>query len=222
MAVTNHSDLDAAALRASLQDDPLVGYLVVRHDADPADAVAACATATLKLLGCDLFAASADAQRWAQRSMRKVTLTAKPAKFETVRDTLPGVCADDIAVALLPMRKSERPRVLGQLQARSRPLPELPGSPAVGSAALQVVLCADLEMTVGKACAQASHAAMLALAHGAASSDTTVQVASVDRGLFDALCCEPDVFVVRDAGVTEVEAGSRTAVALPAGWTASR
>lgn len=90
--------------------------------------------------------------------------------------------------------------------ARTAPDPEAPG--------LHVALEQDLQMSTGKACAQAAHAAVMAVEAGQWAPGTPIHVH--ERALDDTdTQGSPRRSVVRDAGLTEVAAGSLTCVAYP-------
>ena len=74
-----------------------------------------------------------------------------------------------------------------------------------------------LEMTVGKAAAQVGHAAMLDAAARGLAAVPPYAVRTAERGRWAALCRRVErgeAVAVRDAGFTEVEPGTITAIAV--------
>jgi peptidyl-tRNA hydrolase len=77
--------------------------------------------------------------------------------------------------------------------------------------------------TAGKAMAQAGHAALMAVDRfgpeldGWRAAGMPGAVRAVDADEWDRLRARPDAVVVQDAGLTQVEAGTETVVALPPG-----
>ncbi|MFB9967901.1 peptidyl-tRNA hydrolase [Sinosporangium siamense] len=158
---------------------------------------------------------------WEHRGIRKVVRRARGAEWRKVLD-LPGITVEvDGAEVRVhpPVPLDGWPKELSRLQVKGTELEdaEPPGPPGDGLVVLW--LNPALEMSAGKAMAQVGHAAQLAWwATGeddrevwrAAGLRCAVRVASKER--WEELAAE-DRPVVRDAGYTEVEPGSRTVVA---------
>lgn len=164
---------------------------------------------------------------WTSSRIRKVTRRARGAHWRAACE-LPGITVDAAgaqARALVPGPVGELDPRVRRLQISGTELPDdEPGPPERG---IPVLWCdADLEMTVGKLAAQVGHASML-LAAGLARTDRdrlgrwqtaglpcAVRDAGGERwrGLVaDAVAGR--AVAVRDAGYTEVPAGSTTVVA---------
>jgi len=194
-------------------DDPLVMYLVVRRrTARPfAELATAAALATRR---CAHRYREDDRWRdgfddWWRHSFRKVCLRAEPREWEEVR-LLDHERVGDVA-CLPPVRRSVRDRVLVRMQALSDeagPLPELDEADVVADG-LTLVVATDLGMSAGKTLAQIGHAALMA----DLDPDLTVRVAGA-AGEQWARLEEIAVAVVRDGGLTEIEPGSETVLAL--------
>jgi hypothetical protein len=129
------------------------------------------------------------------------------------------VVGDARAIALHPVLYEDFPRLVADAQVSTigREAPEAPWSD--GSAGrLHVALDGDLGMSPGKSAAQAAHALMqLAQQHPEVeltAEEVALEVVPGDR--FRELAKRPDAVVVQDAGFTEVDPDSRTAV----GWFA--
>ncbi len=162
----------------------------------------------------DLFAA------WDRRP-RKVALRASAEEIDALREGLAGAWIEDTVLCLPPMRKSDRPALLEALRPftdapRPRDEPEPPAS-----AALVYAIRPGVVKTTGKAMAQAGHAALLFAAEQPRAADAwraagmPGEVREVDDEQWACLKADPRAIVVRDAGLTQVEAGTETVVALP-------
>ncbi len=151
-------------------DDPWVFYLVVRKEAGLGfgDLLAATASACVRCADryehdpryAEQFAA------WYAMAVRKVTLRANEREWHRLRDDFdvalaaPRGTVHSVA-ALPPRRRSQREKLLVQLQALTGPPDELPPSaPPAGGIALPLVINADAGMSTGKACAQGAHASL--------------------------------------------------------------
>lgn len=171
-----------------------------------------------------LQAAPAD-RAWLERP-RKVALRADAEAFEALRERA-GACVEDALLCLAPMRTSERPAVLAELRpfTDARRPPEPPGPPADGPALLYVIRPGVLK-TLGKAMAQAGHAAQLAAAAfdlGAwrsAGRPGEVRMATGEDA-WAALRARDDAVAVADAGLTQVAAGTETVLGLAPGSDAA-
>jgi peptidyl-tRNA hydrolase len=201
-------------------DDPYAMYLVVRKDRalgfGRGMVLAGAAT-----VGClERYGASVE---WVERP-RKVALRADADAFARVRDECPAECVDDVVVAVAPLRKSERPPVLVDLRpftdARQ---PSEPPAPPEGPAVVYVIRPGVVK-TLGKAMAQAGHAAQLvaesmgsdlAVAWREAGRPGEVRAAG-DEAWGPLKACRGAV-AVADAGLTQVAPGTETVLALPPG-----
>jgi peptidyl-tRNA hydrolase len=219
-------------------DDPWVFYLVVRKEAGLGfgDMLAATASACVRCADryehdpryAEQFAA------WYAMAVRKVTLRANEREWHRLRDELDVALAAPRAnvqsvAALPPRRRSQREKLLIQMQALTGPPEELPPSaPPAGGIALPLVLNADAGMSTGKACAQGAHASLHAARSPLARSPflrpafeswreagRPVRVRLASQAAFDALASLPSASVIRDAGFTELAPGTATALALP-------
>ncbi|AKK06816.1 hypothetical protein CMUST_12555 [Corynebacterium mustelae] len=194
--------------------------------------VAAAAEATVRLClddragvgfeqGDGSFAAAIDA--WYQHRIRKVTRRARNAAWERVQ-LVPGITASydgAQARAIVPSAVHRVDPVVAKLQIGGTNVDDgnVDKRP---SDCPHIYLDAGLDMSTGKLAAQAGHASMLLAANMSldwvqewARADFPLAVEKVDSQVFGQLLESTDVVVVRDAGFTEVAAGSATALAAP-------
>lgn len=225
-----HTDEQLAACAAA--EDPWVMHLILRKEKgiDPPainDALVAAARATVLLL-TDQRARTDWApaiSAWTDEAIRKVTLRARGARWRDTRD-MEGVCADvglAEVCALVPVRRSERPAALAKFQALTETLEGCPHErtpPAPASRGARLWL-SPYEMSTGKAMAQVAHGAQLLLGQLSAqqrqawlSAGVPVEIRHTYNQLsFFAMASEQQMVVVRDAGLTEVPAGTVTVAA---------
>jgi peptidyl-tRNA hydrolase len=157
---------------------------------------------------------------WCSGRIRKVSRRARGAHWAAVGE-LEGVTVDvggAQARALVPVAVGETPPQVRRLQISGTELePDEPGGVPDGAPVLW--LDAGLEMTVGKAAAQVGHATMLLAASlgavelavwRATGWACAVRDATPER--FARELGRPGSVAVRDAGYTEVPAGSVTVV----------
>jgi peptidyl-tRNA hydrolase len=164
----------------------------------------------------------ADAFRgWSARP-RKVALRASAEELDELRAELPGAYLEPGLLCLPPMRKSGRPRLLTELRPfTDPPRPKEPPEPPPADTALVYVIRPGVIRTTGKAMAQAGHAAQMAVERfgdrlaGWRAAGMPGRVEEVDDATWDRLRREPGAVVVTDAGLTQVEAGTETVIALP-------
>jgi peptidyl-tRNA hydrolase len=159
---------------------------------------------------------------WEERA-RKVALRASAEELDELRGALPGAAVCDVLLCLPPMRKSERPPLLSELRPfTDAPRPKEPPPPEPPAGALVYVIRPGVIRTAGKAMAQAGHAALMAAAAfdlsawRAAGMPGDVRLAA-DPAAWERVRAAPDAVVVRDAGLTQVEAGTETVIALRPG-----
>ncbi len=235
---------DSVEARAS-QEDPWVMYLVARkaHGASLEGFLVASARATLDVVvrysGDARYATACE--EWSARSFRKVCLRANEKEWPRVSELDAGVgeASGEVVIrALPPRKKSERERLLVQLQAYTAEPSEL-ASRAVAvegdAPVLALVVNDTVPMRVGKLAAQVGHAAVLAVSafsrdeRGAeefaawydAGARTVVRRA--DASAWEELKRYERCALVRDAGITEIAKGSETILALrpcaPSEWS---
>jgi len=161
----------------------------------------------------DRFRAAFDA--WDERP-RKIALRASAEEMDEVKRELPCAVEGEDLLCLPPMRKSERPQLLVDMRPftdapRPKEEPPDPGRPA-----LAYVIRPGVIKTMGKAMAQAGHAATAAYAElGLESSPAVVRAAEADQ--WERLRVAADVVVVADGGHTQVAPGTETVIALAPG-----
>jgi peptidyl-tRNA hydrolase len=114
------------------------------------------------------------------------------------------------------MRRSTRPRLLEQMQnlvmlKHDDPLPEF-AEPVAG---LNLVVNSSLGMSDGKTLAQLGHGALRPVwPEAEVDPNLPVSVYQATAEQLDALATRYDVWVVQDAGFTEIAPGSETVVVL--------
>ncbi|AWS45745.1 peptidyl-tRNA hydrolase [Streptosporangium sp. 'caverna'] len=220
-------DLAGATGGAPETTDKKVLPLVVRIErATPperSDALEAAALAVLTLLNdpraLDDGEWAGQMRAWESIGIRKVVRRARGAEWRRVLD-LPGITvASGTAEVRVhpPVPLDDWPKDLSRLQVSGTELIDSaePGPP--GDVVLW--LNPELEMSAGKAMAQAGHAAQLAwwgsderARRAWRDKDLAVSVRTADPAGWAALA-GTGLPVVRDAGFTEIEPGSRTVVA---------
>jgi peptidyl-tRNA hydrolase len=224
---TEHDGIDVARVRES-EEDPLVMYLVAprRPRASGGEVLSQAAIATVRC--AERYERdpswSDDFAEWRRSSFRKVCLRARPAELEQVRVLDHAECGE--LLCLPPRRRSAAEPELSSLQAHIggalRSGGDASAEPA--SPAMVMLICEDLEMTVGKACAQVAHAVLIArdLQSPAAieawrDAGSHVAVRLVDREPFERAKQELTVAAVRDGGLTQVAPGTETVLAIEPG-----
>ncbi|MEU0987707.1 aminoacyl-tRNA hydrolase [Streptomyces sp. NPDC005953] len=203
--------------------------LVVRIEktAPPArtDALETAARAVLTLLGDERSVGEGEWARavsdWQDARIRKVVRRARGAEWRKA-SALPGITVTgrECEVRVFPPVPLDGwPKELAKLQVSGTDLedPEPPAQPAAGVPMLW--LSPEVEMSAGKAMAQAGHGAQLAwwelsdadrTEWAKAGFPLAVRSADAERW---ANLASSGLPVVRDAGFTEIEAGSRTVIA---------
>jgi peptidyl-tRNA hydrolase len=154
---------------------------------------------------------------WVATQIRKIARRARGAHWAAVQE-LPGItCEVDGAEAraLLPGPVDDVPRTVSRLQIGGTELdPDDPGPPPPGVPVIWVN--ADLNLTVGKAAAQAGHASMLYAAARRLTAVPRFAVRDAGGDRWVGLCSaveRGEAVAVRDAGFTEVAPGTITCIA---------
>jgi peptidyl-tRNA hydrolase len=227
---------DGTAPRASCAavDDPLRMFLVVRRGAIASVArggelAGAAAVRCVRAFASDERFAPALAA-WRERP-GKVTLRARGGQWSQLlgdnEHALAGDPDGEAVVALPPRRRSARGPLLERMQAMTSALDPPPARVEPDPARVTYLVNPRLEMSSGKTLAQIAHAAVMAAESGAledwVGGGCPAQVAAPEQSVFDALCVS-DGLVARvvDAGLTEVEPGTVTVLALPPGASVAR
>jgi peptidyl-tRNA hydrolase len=207
-----------------MTDDPFAMYYVVRKDArlswgqSMAIAGAAAVRCRERFRRDARFAAAFDA--WDERP-RKVALRASAEEMQQLKAELPCAYEGDELLCLPPMRKSERPPLLVALRPfTDAPRPKEAPEPPAG-AALAYVIRPGVIKTMGKAMAQAGHAATAA-AEEQGLRPWPAEVRSADDAEWARLRALPDAVVVADGGHTQVAPGTETVIALAPGEATER
>ena len=200
-------------------DDPYAMYYVVRKDArltwgqSMATAGAAAVACRRRFRDDERFRPAFDA--WDERP-RKIALRASAEEIDEVARELPCAVEGDDLLCLPPMRKSERPQILVDMRPftdapRPKEEPAEPERPA-----LAYVIRPGVIKTMGKAMAQAGHAATAAWVELGLEPSPAVVRAAGDEG-WQRLRGAPDTIVVADGGHTQVAPGTETVIALAPG-----
>jgi len=160
-----------------------------------------------------------DWQAWAGAAFGKSVRRADAKMFAKVRAAFPdhvlAVVGDGRAIGFPPMPAQELGKLLAKLQVSGTQLP--PGEP-LAPQAVTIVLNGSLEMSTGKAAAQAAHALFAWLLDAGSVTVDAWVAAGFPLGVTHAgpkefrkgarRACGP---VIQDAGRTEIEPGSTTA-----------
>ncbi|MDY5785809.1 peptidyl-tRNA hydrolase [Corynebacterium sp.] len=162
----------------------------------------------------------ASLDRWYSYRIRKIARRARNKAWDDVQG-LPGVTVGQVR-AFVPSAVEDVPREIAKLQVKGTDFPDS-GEEDLNAAVPTLYLNADLQMSGGKAAAQAGHGSMLlAAALGVdavrawAELDFGVNVREVGAAELARVETMPGAVAVRDAGFTEVAPNSLTVVALPA------
>lgn len=163
--------------------------------------------------------ANPDWQQWAEGAFAKSVRRADAKMFAKVLALFPDQAVSTVgeasAVGLAPMPAAELPKLLAKLQVSGTQLPAgtpLPPQP------LTIVLNASLEMSTGKAAAQAAHALLawvleskVATVSAWAGAGFPVGIVELPAKEFRKGARKSAGPVIQDAGRTEIEPGSTTA-----------
>lgn len=163
--------------------------------------------------------------QWYGHRIRKIARRARGAGWDNVQG-LPGCTASvgtALARAFIPSAVADVPHPISKLQIRGTDLPfDDDADSAPDSSIPLIAVDASLEMSAGKAAAQAGHGSMLLAAAMTAEQAASwaadgfpLQVREVPRDEFAQLAADPAAVAVHDSGFTEVAPGSTTVVALP-------
>ena len=155
---------------------------------------------------------------WYSHRIRKVARRARNKAWDDVQ-VLPGVTVGSVR-AFVPSAVSEVPHSIAKLQIKGTEIEPGEVLPLDSEAPL-IALDTSLQMSAGKAAAQAGHASMLLAAARETSwvqqwaqADFPLNVRELPREEFAELAARPETVAVRDAGFTEVAPGSTTAIAI--------
>lgn len=164
--------------------------------------------------------------QWYGHRIRKIARRARGAGWKGVQ-ALPGCTAtvgEANARAFIPSAVQDVPHPIAKLQIRGTELPCEEQGESDPSLPL-IAIDASLEMTAGKAAAQAGHGSMLLAAAMEAEQAVAwatdgfpLQVRELSHEEFSALAQDPAAVAVQDSGFTEVAPGSTTVVALPGSY----
>lgn len=215
---------------------PIVLLIDKTEPAPEADGILAAALASVSAYASDLLTSCGDTTSWDAwldgrftKSVRRADVKA----YSKVVNELHGEATEAVvgrarALAFRPAPYDQYPKVLSRLQVSGTHLPQVPGTRRAsdGTAPTPViVLDKSLEMTTGKAAAQASHALFawfLTLDEGtqrawAGKLTGTILFLEADDFRDFAVKAVPGSVVV-DAGLTEIAPSSKTAyVMVPVG-----
>jgi len=166
-----------------------------------------------------------DVAAWRRRP-GKVTLRARGGQWPQLLAEAPHVLAGDpdgeAVAAVPPSRRSARGELFERLQAMTSALTPPPDRVDPDPARVTYLVNPRLAMSSGKTLAQVAHAAVMAADGGGLEDWVAVGcpalVAAPPQRVFDALCESGGLAArVVDAGLTEVEPGTVTVLAMPPG-----
>lgn len=220
-----------APSRADPGDDPWAMYYVLRSDRSLSFAQAMALGGAGAVACADRFRHSdrwaANFTAWQALTYPKVALRANAERFEglaALDGALIATAVGPTAICLPPRRKSEREPQLVELSPftdAKRPA-EVPDPP---SGALVYVIRPNVLKSMGKAIAQAGHAALgvadqMTASYGAELARWRAQgmageVRLADECAWERVKAEVDCVVIRDAGYTQVAAGTETVLGIP-------
>lgn len=163
-----------------------------------------------------------DWQQWASQAFAKSVRRANPKMFAKVLEMFPEQMVSEVgkaqAVGLPPLPAADLPKLIAKLQVSGT---QLPKADEVLDAKINIVLNKSLEMSTGKAAAQAAHALFAWLTEAPAESveawlqsQAPVGIRHLPRKDFEQLSRQAAGPVIQDAGRTEIEPGSVTAFVM--------
>ncbi|PJJ44866.1 peptidyl-tRNA hydrolase [Glutamicibacter mysorens] len=163
-----------------------------------------------------------DWQQWASQAFAKSVRRANPKMFAKVLEMFPAQMVSEVgkaqAVGLPPLPAADLPKLIAKLQVSGT---QLPKADEVLDAKINIVLNKSLDMSTGKAAAQAAHALFAWLAEAPAESveawlqsHAPVGIRHLPRKDFEQLSRQAAGPVIQDAGRTEIEPGSVTAFVM--------
>ena len=163
-----------------------------------------------------------DWQQWASQAFAKSVRRANPKMFAKVLEMFPEQMVSEVgkaqAVGLPPLPAADLPKLIAKLQVSGT---QLPKADEVLDAKINIVLNKSLDMSTGKAAAQAAHALFAWLTEAPAESveawlqsHAPVGIRHLPRKDFEQLSRQAAGPVIQDAGRTEIEPGSVTAFVM--------
>ncbi|MEG2422812.1 peptidyl-tRNA hydrolase [Glutamicibacter sp.] len=163
-----------------------------------------------------------DWQQWASQAYAKSVRRANPKMFAKVLEMFPEQMVSEVgkarAVGLPPLPAADLPKLIAKLQVSGT---QLPKAEEVLDAQISIVLNKSLNMSTGKAAAQAAHALFAWLTESPAEeveawlhAHAPVGIKHLPRREFDRLSRQAAGPVIQDAGRTEIEPGSVTAFVI--------
>lgn len=180
------------------------------------DTVVAAMLASVGAWRADLASETPDPawDAWFAGAFTKVVRRAKPAVFRKLTGGHLTMFGTAGALAFTPMPAGTLPKELSRLQVSGTEL-HRSCSPFNGSGVVTVIVNKSLGLTTGKTCAQAAHALLgFALTHPDVDV-TGVSFAEVPEDRFVKIAAiHSDATVIVDAGRTETEPGTATAIAF--------
>jgi peptidyl-tRNA hydrolase len=170
-------------------------------------------------------------EAWYRDSYRKVVLRASESEFRVLKELahVSVLCPDGKALFCFPpRRKSEREQALLALRPFTDARTRSTGAPAFDEEAVSYIIRPRVMRSMGKAMAQAGHAALMCVRYFA--DDYSGQLcrwrekgcpgcvfACEDDGVWEYLKKKIDCSYVTDAGLTQVEPGTETMIVVPPG-----
>ncbi|WP_123955562.1 hypothetical protein [Frondihabitans sp. 762G35] len=189
--------------------------------ADDRDGIAAVAAASAASYATNV--GNPGWKRWFEAITAKSVRRADGKSFAKLAATFPGatlrVVGEAKALAFTPMPNDKLPKLLARLQVSGTTLPRLQSVPTSDAGHVEVWLNADLEMTTGKAAAQAAHAFFEWTRLGMLPAAEFPRVRFRAGQDLEQVRDQVGAVAIVDAGRTEIAPGSLTSVALAAGST---
>ena len=156
---------------------------------------------------------------WFAETITKSVRRAKPSQMDALHSLVLAPAGADVtvgtsrAIAWSPVAYDELAKPLSRLQVSGTDLPRTPPTPSERPASVNLFILAD--MSTGKAAAQAAHALFgWFLTGGTGVNQVSVELATAAE--LEHLTTVLGAVVIRDAGFTEVEPDTLTAVAVGA------